>query len=161
MDGNSFGKSISDAWAALTHPERNTPSVPTQASSGEDAEAAELHFNQGKAAEDRKDYKTAFLLYSKAAAVGYPRAMNNLGLLYKNGQGVAVNDAEAFQWIRKAAEAGDPKAMYNLGMMYGNGFGVAQNDKEAVLWFGKAADAGNYDAKMALLRLMAYTQGAR
>jgi TPR repeat protein len=70
--------------------------------------------------------------------------------MYRQGWGVAQNDAEAVQWFRKAADQGDTTAQTSLGVMYRQGWGVAQNDAEAVQWFQKAADQGEAQAQFNL-----------
>ncbi|MBS4943952.1 MAG: sel1 repeat family protein [Neisseria mucosa] len=78
----------------------------------------------------------------QAAEQGNAKAQYNLGQMYRNGQGVRQDYAQAEQWYRKAAEQGIAQAQYNLGVMYANGLGVRQNYKIAKEWFGKACDNG-------------------
>ena len=44
-----------------------------------------------------------------------------VGDIYRRGEGVPQNDAEAAKWWRRAAEQGHTKAQYNLGAMYAKG----------------------------------------
>ena len=74
-------------------------------------------------------------------------AQYNLALMYRKGEGVPENDAEAVKWYRKAADQGYAKAQYNLGFMYANGDGVPENDAEAVKWYRKAAEQGHANAQ--------------
>jgi TPR repeat protein len=53
--------------------------------------------------------------------------MNNLGWLYKNGQGVAQDYGKAREWFQKAADAGDTDGMNDSGVLYDNGQGVTKN----------------------------------
>ena len=69
--------------------------------------------------------------------------MNDLGILYDQGRGVAQDYAQARQWYQKAAEAGDPLGMNNLGVLYEQGRGVARDYAQARQWYQKAAEAGN------------------
>ena len=55
-------------------------------------------------------------------------AQSYLGRMYRTGQGVAQNHAEAVRWYRAAAKQGVPGAQFNLGLMYANGQGIAQDD---------------------------------
>ena len=84
-------------------------------------------------------------LYRQAAEAGNLLGMNNLGLMYANGTGVAKDAAEAVRWFRKAVEADNAQGMSNLGFMYANGTGVAKDAAEAARWYRKAAEAGNAD----------------
>ena len=73
---------------------------------------------------------------------GDATAQYNLGICYYNGDGVAVDKAEAVKWLRKAAEKGHPESQTMLGMCYLNGEGVAADKTEAVKWLWKAAEQG-------------------
>jgi uncharacterized protein len=63
--------------------------------------------------------------------------------MYKNGNGVVQDYAEAVKWYRLAAEQGYADAQYNLGLMYDYGNGVVQDYAEAVKWYRLAAEQGN------------------
>jgi TPR repeat protein len=70
--------------------------------------------------------------------------------MYKSGQGVKQDYAEALKWYRKADDQGHALAQSNLGRMYAEGKGGEQDFKEAVKWFQKAADQGYANAQTAL-----------
>jgi TPR repeat protein len=76
-----------------------------------------------------------------------PRKQFNLGVMYKNGRGVAQDYAAAVNWYRKAADQGHAGAQNNLGVMYMNGAGVAQDYVQALKWFNLGAANGNEKAK--------------
>ncbi len=69
-------------------------------------------------------------------------AQNDLGYMYKSGQGVEQDYVKAVEWYRKAAEQGYALAQCNLGVCYANGQGVKQDYTEAVKWYRKAAEQG-------------------
>jgi hypothetical protein len=52
--------------------------------------------------------------YSKTAGQGDPVEQNHLGYMYRNGQGVTKNEAEAVKWYRRAAEQGNVDAKQDL-----------------------------------------------
>ena len=52
----------------------------------------------------------------QSAEGNFTRAMNELGMAYKEGTGTLPDAAEAQRWFRKAA-ADEPDAMYNLAML--------------------------------------------
>ncbi len=87
--------------------------------------------------------KEGFLIYQQFAQKGNAKAMNGLANLYNNGQGVAVDEAEALKWYLKAAEAGYTIAWYNLGSMYKAGIGTSQNFEKAYEIFSKGASLKN------------------
>ncbi len=96
---------------------------------------AEADLSAGFAAYRRGDYATALSEWRPLAEQGHAKAQNNLGLMYRNGEGVPQDDAEAVGWWRKAAEQGYATAQHNLGVMYGKGLGVPQDEAQAYMWF--------------------------
>jgi hypothetical protein len=54
--------------------------------------------------------------YRKAADAGVADAMNSIGLMYDNGQGVPRDDQQAMAWYRKAAAGGNPMRPCNSGL---------------------------------------------
>ena len=87
-------------------------------------------------------YAEAVKWYRLAADQGVAQAQNNLGFMYKNGQGVPQDYAEAAKWYRLAADQGHASAQSTLGVMYSQGKGVPQDYAEAVKWYRLAADQG-------------------
>lgn len=105
---------------------------------------------QGAARDDAE----AVYWYRLAAADGSREALNNLGLRYARGQGVAARDiATAFMLWRAAAVRGDANAAFNLATAYERGIGVAADLAMARIWYAAARDAGNPEARHALARL--------
>ncbi len=98
--------------------------------------------NAGVAAYKWGAYATAYREWHPLAKQGNAKAQYNLGLMYRKGQGVPKDDAEAVGWWRKAAEQGNAGAQNNLGVMYRNGHGVPQDYAKAVGWYRKAAEQG-------------------
>ncbi len=88
---------------------------------------------------------------TKAADQGFPAAMYELGLRYKNGLfGLQPDFAEAYDWMGKAAEAGSVAAMVDVAESLWYGQGVSPDPRRAVEWAERAADAGSVDAKVDL-----------
>ena len=58
--------------------------------------------------------------------------------MYRNGEGVPQDDAEAARWLRLAADQGHAEAQYNLGGMYAEGLGVPQDRVAAYMWLSLA-----------------------
>jgi len=56
-------------------------------------------------------------LFRQAADKGNAQAQYNLGIMYKNGQGVKRDDKEAVKWFQRAADQGHAKAQSNLGVI--------------------------------------------
>ena len=111
-----------------------------------DAELKDLN-KKGDEFYYKKLYPEAVECYRKAAEQGNVSAQYNLGLMYKNGFGVAKDYGEAVRWYRKAAEQGHAAAQNSLGYMYQYGYGVKKDYGEAVRWYCKAAGQGNAAAQ--------------
>ncbi|RIB08295.1 hypothetical protein C2G38_2271551 [Gigaspora rosea] len=90
----------------------------------------------------KKDEKKAFEYYLKAAELGNPVAMNDVGLCYKYGIGVEINYQNAFQYRMKFADLGDAYGMCGVGLHYDNGIGVDQDYNKAFEYYEKAANMG-------------------
>jgi len=105
-----------------------------------------LTYILARALQAGQQFDEAARLYRKAADAGNAPAMISLGGMYRDGRGVAKDEAEAVRLYRKAADAGNAAAIARLGFMYKDGRGVAKDDAEAVRLYRKAADAGNATA---------------
>jgi TonB family protein len=129
------------------------PSVPIIDTVGQD----KADLQKGYEAEQRGDYATAFALLEPFAEKGNASAQRNVGLLYRNGHGVARNDAEAVRWLSESALQGNASAQNDLGTMYLDGRGVAKDSHTASLWFKQSALQGS---PFGLANLgLSYTQG--
>jgi hypothetical protein len=62
--------------------------------------------------------------------------------MYREGEGVPQDHAEAAKWFRLAAEQGHSDAQCDLGEMYAEGHGVDQDYVQAHMWFNLAAARG-------------------
>ena len=89
-------------------------------------------------------------LFSTAADMGHPDAMNNLGRLYEHAdvEGRATikrSYTKAFEWYEKAAKLGYSKGQVNLGSMYYSGRGLKSGPsyEMAAKLFQEAADQGD------------------
>ena len=74
----------------------------------------------------------------------------NLGVMYRNGDGVPQDHKTALKWYTLAAEQGHADAQFGLGVMYDSGRGVIQDDKAALKWYTLAAEQGNTLAQLKL-----------
>ena len=101
----------------------------------EDYETAGSYYEQG-------DYKNAFRYFLSAAKLGNANAQNDVGNMYKDGEGVTKNYTNAYQWYFKAANQGHYYAQNNLGDLYYFGNGVKQDYMKAFEWYSKAAEKG-------------------
>lgn len=77
--------------------------------------AAAGPLEDGIAAYESSDYKTALKLLRPLAEQGPAMAQVNLGAMYVEGAGVPQDYAEAVKWIRLAAEQGEAEGQLLLG----------------------------------------------
>jgi len=101
---------------------------------GADYEKGVTAYNQG-------DYATAIKEWTPLAKQGHASAQYNLGVIYKNGDGVVQNYKTAVKWYTLAAEQGHAMAQNNLGSMYYRGDGVLQDNIYAHLWYNISASS--------------------
>jgi uncharacterized protein len=97
--------------------------------------------------------------YRRAAEQGHATAQIDLGNMYRNGQGVAQDYAEAVRWYHRAAEQGNARAQAKLGLIYKQGHGVEQDYGETVKWYRRAAEQGHADVQSNLGTMYANGQG--
>lgn len=107
---------------------------------------AEAQMKVALACDEEKDFAEAARWYALAAEQGVSEAQNNLGVLYKEGQGVRQDYAEAAHWFRMAAQQDNTLAQLNLGWLYHAGKGVSQNTDSASYWYTLAAEKGHATA---------------
>src|SRR5688500_7335444 len=113
----------------LLSPKRGEPEIP----------AAE-RLEQALAAHKAGDSPQALSLWVPLAEAGEPRALNALGVLYLDGDGVTRDSAHGAMLIARAAEAGQVAAMRNLALLYFEGRGVPQDHAISANWYERAAD---------------------
>ena len=106
-----------------------------------------------------QDYAAALYWYNLAAEQGDAGGENDLGAMYHNGVGVAVDTAEAAKWYRLAADKGLATAQYNLAVLLGWGNGVPMDEPEATALLHKAAAQGHIEACSLLGTLYRFGDG--
>ena len=116
------------------------------------------------------DLSIAAYWYTLSANQGYKSALNNLGLAYKNGNGVNKDLVKATEYIRKSAEMGNALAQLNYGDMFRDGevwfqtnpdsisgesflINAKPNIERAKEWWEKALQNGNDNAKRRLEKI--------
>jgi TPR repeat protein len=111
-----------------------------------------------------EDFEQAALHFKRADQInpsspGDARAHSYFGLMYRDGQGVPRDYAQAIDLFRKAAERGYAPGQFYLGQMYMVGKGVPRDYETAAVWNQKAAEQGFADAQIALGSLYREGQG--
>jgi hypothetical protein len=108
---------------------------------------ADLTFKAGCEAYKIGNYGVALKEFLPLANRGMAEAQSLLGIMYRNGEGVATNLEESARLTRLAAEQGIVEAQFYLGVMYGDGTGVARDISEAVRWYRLAGQWGCAEAQ--------------
>ncbi|GAA8307301.1 hypothetical protein HpNP137_04880 [Helicobacter pylori] len=89
---------------------------------------------------DKQDFSKARKYFERACGLNNGRGCNNLGVLYRDGQGVEKNLTKAAQFYSKACELKDGRGCSALGMLYENDQGVEKNLTKAAQFYSKACD---------------------
>gem|GEM_PF-1109155 len=89
---------------------------------------------------------------------GNIRAMYDLALAYKSGEGVNKDAEQFFAWMRKAALAGYQDGMLDVAWAYADGEGVDPNTRLFFEWMKKAAEASE-DSEAIFNLALAYNDG--
>lgn len=104
-------------------------------------------YDAGKVVE--RDLEQARSWYRRAAALGDPEAIFNLGHLAET-EGPEPDLASVLEHYRRAAALGVPEAQFNLGRLYDQGSGVAKDPSRAAGLYLAAAKQGYGRAQIAL-----------
>lgn len=105
------------------------------------------NFQKGLEAAQKGDFKTAYEEWIPLAEAGDALSQYNIGLMYRNGDGVSQNDRKAFFWFGKAASQGLAAAQDRLGWMYANGVGTEKDMRKGITWTYLASRQGDKTAK--------------
>ena len=116
-------------------------------------QAKAINFETASIAYRNKNYAAAYRDFSNLADTGDARAQTILGIMYTYGEGVHVDDEQAFYWYQKAAQQEYPPAQFNLGIILLKGSGTPEEKRQARYWLEKAAASGFERAEMALAGL--------
>ena len=96
---------------------------------------------------DAPENREAFKWMMAAAKQDDPKANYCLGNFYRDGTGVEVDEAKAFEHYTRAADLGNVEALERLGLCHANGVGTAVNDDAAFRYFICAAERGDPKAQ--------------
>lgn len=108
---------------------------------------AELAMSEG-------NFAVSFCLWEPLAQKGDSKAQFNIGWMFHNGYGLAIDDSKALGWWLKAAEQGYTEAFYTLADLYLAGFGVEKDKDIAMGWYIAAAKRG-HEASLEVIHSLA------
>eukprot|EP00834_Sanchytrium_tribonematis_P003264 NODE_121_length_17861_cov_0.498480.p1 type:complete len:1405 gc:universal NODE_121_length_17861_cov_0.498480:12129-7915(-) len=94
--------------------------------------------------EEDKNYTKALKYYELGSFLGSYTSYNQLGIFYRNGYGVAVDNIMAASYYQEAANMGESVSFFNLGYLNLNGLGVPKDVQKAILLYKIAIQKG-YD----------------
>ena len=114
-------------------------------------------YQKGLAAYEAGDYSAALEEWRPLANQGNAVAQVELGGMYRRGEGVPQNNAEAMRWFRLAAQQGDPLHQLILGITFLQGDVTPNDYVEAVMWFRLGACQGHAQSQRFLA--FAYQKG--
>jgi len=77
----------------------------------------------------------------------YAEAHYAIAMLYWQGQGVAQDDQQAYDWLLKAADMNHAGAQAKLGYLFTAGSAVTQDFSKAFEYYSKAARQGDIDGQ--------------
>ncbi len=97
----------------------------------------------------------AFELYCAAAHLDDVASYDNVGYMFRNGNGVRRNGEAAFAWASQGAHGGNARAMLLLADLHRLGQGTEKNLEKALEWFRKSASGGNDSAREYLPKFLA------
>lgn len=94
----------------------------------------------------------------QAAEAGDAEAQYRLGMLYGNGEGVALDHGQSEQWFSRAARQGHEEALLNLAWLYATGTGVDMDEPRARELYLLAADHGSGKAQYVVATMYRFSQ---
>lgn len=100
-----------------------------------------------------RDHEAAAAWATRSAGQQFAPGQLLLGNLYKEGQGVKKDQAQALKLMQQAADGGLPEALYELGIAYQQGMGSEASPARAAQHLTQAANQGHLPAHLALASL--------
>lgn len=102
------------------------------------------------------NFAEAYCVLKPHAENGNPEAQYNVGWMYLNGYGLAMNDSLALQWWQRASEQGYIDASFSIAMLYSLGEGQVKKDMgKAIDYYLIAVEDGHEDANMIIRSMLA------
>jgi len=101
------------------------------------------------------NFAEAYCLLRPHADSGDAEAQYNIGWMYLNGYGLAINDSLALEWWQRAADQGHIDATFSMAMLYSLGEGQVKKDmNRAIDLYLVAAEDGHEDARLIIRSML-------
>jgi SH3-like domain-containing protein len=102
------------------------------------------------------NFAEAYCVLRPNAEAGDPEAQYNIGWMYLNGYGLAMNDSLALEWWQRASDQGYTDASFSIAMLYSLGEGKVKKDMDkAIEYYLMAVEDGHEDANMIIRSMLA------
>ena len=102
------------------------------------------------------NFAEAYCVLKPYAEAGDPEAQYNIGWMYLNGYGLAMNDSRALEWWKRASDQGYTDASFSIAMLYSLGEGKVEKDMDkAIDYYLMAVEDGHEDAHMIIRSMLA------
>jgi hypothetical protein len=101
------------------------------------------------------NFAEAYCILRPHADSGDAEAQYNIGWMYLNGYGLAINDSLALEWWQRAADQGHIDAIFSMAMLYSLGEGQVKKDMDrAIDLYLVAAEDGHEDARLIIRSML-------
>ena len=101
------------------------------------------------------NYAIAYCIWQPQAKAGDANAQYNIGWLYHNGYGLAVDDQQALYWWQQAAEQNHIDARFALASLYTQGGrGVPSDIEKAIPLYIDSLTTGDEEVRLILRNLL-------
>lgn len=101
------------------------------------------------------NFAEAYCILRTHAEDGDPEAQYNIGWMYLNGYGLAINDSLALEWWQRASDQGYVDATFSMAMLYSLGEGQVNKDMDkAIDLYLLAAQEGHEDAGLIITSMI-------
>ncbi len=101
------------------------------------------------------NFAEAYCIMRPLADAGDADSQYNIGWMYLNGYGLAINDSLALEWWLRASEQGHVDATFSIAMLYSLGDGQVEKDTGiAIDYYLMAAEAEHEDARMIIKSML-------
>lgn len=123
---------------------------------------AEAYIRMAEIEQDRLDFdnlttcksaKKCFEWTKKAAELGYPQALLDMGVNYQIGIGTSVDVEKSIEWYKRSYEKGNKYAPFNIAELYNDGELVSKDMTKAKYWYKEALKLNNESAKEKLEKI--------
>lgn len=99
-----------------------------------------------KSAWSQEDKKESFDIFLRSAEKGYPNAIHQIGLMYRDGVGIPRDVKKMEEYLAKASDLGFAPSVITLADIYSQGKILPKDDEKAFGLYLKAAELGNGNA---------------